>query len=140
MKKALTLLALLLISMGAMAQLNVTSARENTIERLTQELSFDTSDSTYYIALTTSNQFDDPMLFKLGKGKESALQTIDDLLAFMEQGEKGDVITVENGFGKEYRIYVYDHLNLDMASDYHVGTRIMQKPRMKRWRRLISEH
>lgn len=140
MKKTLALLVALLISLGAMAQLNVTSARENTIEKLTQELFFDTSDSTYYIALTTSNQFDDYMMFKFGKGKESALQTIDDLLAFMEQGEKGDVITVENGFGKQYRIYVYDHLNLDMASDYHVGTRIMQKPRMKRWRRLISEH
>lgn len=140
MKKTLALLVALLISVGAMAQLNVTSARENTIEKITQELFFDTSDSTYYIALTTSNQFDDYMMFKLGKGKESALQTIDDLLAFMEQGEKGDVITVENGFGKEYRIYVYDHLNLDMASDYHVGTRIIQKPRMNRWRRLISEH
>lgn len=140
MKKTLTLLALLLISMGAMAQLNITSKRENTIERLTQELFFDTSDSTYYISLTTTNQFDDPMLFKLGKGKESALQTIDDLLAFMEQGEKGDVISVENGFGKEYRIYIYDHLNLNMASDFHAGTRIMQKPRINRWKRLISEH
>lgn len=140
MKKTLALLVALLISVGAMAQLNVTSARENTIEKITQELFFDTSDSTYYIALTTSNQFDDYMMFKFGKGKESALQTIDDLLAFMEQGEKGDVITVENGFGKQYRIYVYDHLNLNMASDYHAGTRIMQKPRMKRWRRLISEH
>jgi putative component of toxin-antitoxin plasmid stabilization module len=140
MKKTLTLLALLLISMGAMAQLNVTSQRENTIEKITQELFYNTSDSTYYIALTTSNQFDDYMMFKLGKGKESALQTIDDLLAFMEQGEKGDVISVENGFGKEYRIYVYDHLNLNMASDHHAGTRIMQKPRIKRWRRLISEY
>jgi putative component of toxin-antitoxin plasmid stabilization module len=140
MKKALTLLALLLISVGAMAQLNVTSQRENTIEKITQELFYNTSDSAYYIALTTSNQFDDYMMFKLGKGKESALQTIDDLLAFMEQGEKGDVISVENGFGKEYRIYVYDHLNLNMASDYHAGTRIIQKPRINRWRRLISEY
>lgn len=140
MKKTLALLALLLINMGAMAQLNVTSQRENTIEKITQELFFDTSDSTYYIALTTTNQFDDYMMFKLGKGKESALQTIDDLLAFMEQGEKGDVISVENGFGQEYRIYVYDHLNLNMASDCHAGTRIMQKPRINRWKRLISEH
>lgn len=140
MKKTLTLLVMLLISGMAMAQLNVTSAHENTIEKITSELFYDTSDSTYYIALTTSNQFDDYMMFILGKGKESAIQTIDDLLAFMEQGEKGDVITVDNGFGKEYKIYVYDHLNLNMASNDHAGTRIMQKPRINRWRRLISEY
>jgi hypothetical protein len=58
----------------------------------------------------------------------------------MKNGEKGDVITVENGFGKEYKIYVYDHLNLNMVSNYHAGTRIIQKPRINRWRRLISEY
>lgn len=84
MKKALTLLALLLISMGAMAQLNVTSSGKNTRERISDELWFNNADSVYYVALSTTNQFDDHMVFQLGKGKESAIATLDDFLNMME--------------------------------------------------------
>lgn len=141
MKKTLALLALvLLISTGAMAQLNVTSSKENTIEKLTQELKYDYADSVYYLTLATSNQFDDYMIFKLGKGKDNSIKTIEDLISFMENGKKGDMITADNGFGREYRIYVYDNLNLDLASDGYAGMRILQKPRLKRWIRLIQEH
>lgn len=140
MKKLLAIMALLLISSGAMAQLNVTSSKENTVEKLTQELKYDYADSVYYVALATSNQFDDYMIFKLGKGKDNSIKTIDDLISFMENGKKGDMITADNGFGKEYRIYVYDNLNLNLASDGYAGTRILQKPRLKRWIRLIQEH
>lgn len=140
MKKALAIMALLFICSGAMAQLNVTSSKENTIEILTQELMYDYADSVYYVALTTSNQFDDYMIFKLGKGKDNSIKTIDDLISFMENGKKGDMITADNGFGTEYRIYIYDNLNLNLASDGYAGMRIVQKPRLKRWRRLIQEH
>ena len=76
MKKTLALLVALLISVGAMAQLNVNSAHENTIEILGQNLKYDSADSIYYIVLTSSNRFDDPMFFSLGKGKESAMATL----------------------------------------------------------------
>lgn len=138
MKKTLTLLTLLLISVGVMAQLNVTSQRENTIEKLGQELRYDTSDSTYYLALTTTNQFDDPMIFKLGKGDKSAIQTLKDLISFLETSQKGDVIEVDNGFGETYNIRKYDNKNLVITANGYAGHRFIWMMKLDRWKFLIE--
>lgn len=140
MKKTLTLLALLLISMGAMAQLNVTSAHENTIEKLGQNLRYDTADSTYYIVLTSSNRFDYPMLFKLGKGKESAMETLKDLGDFIETAAKGDIINVDNGFGKQYTLGKYDKFNIMVMGKGYAGHSFIYKNKMERWSWLIETH
>ena len=140
MKKTLTLLALLLISMGAMAQLNVTSQRENTIVNIGQELRYDTADSTYYLVLATSNQFDDAMVFKLGKGKESAYQTLNDLKQFLATSQKGDAIDVDNGFGEIYTIKKYNDKNLMFTAKGYAGYRFIWAMKMDRWADMINEY
>lgn len=140
MKKTLTLLVALLISVGAMAQLNVTSAHENTIENLGQNLKYDSADSIYYIVLTTSNRFDDPMLFNLGKGKESAMATLKDLKGFIETSAKGDVINVDSGFGKQYRLDKYDKFNIMVTGKGYAGHSFIYKNKLERWSWLIETH
>lgn len=140
MKKTLTLLAMMLLSIGAMAQLEVIAEVENTIEELAKELMFDSADSCYYVALTTSNSFDKSMIFAFGKGKISAMQTIDDILAFMKNAKKHDMIKVDNGFGKVYEISKYDNLNVIFNADGFAGYRLVYKPQLKRWRSYIEDH
>lgn len=140
MKKTLALFAMLLISFGAMAQLDVQQEVKNTIEILTDELRFDSSDSCYYVGLTTSNRFDKPMIFSFGKGKKSAIQTIDDILEFMESAEKYDKIVVDNGFGILYSISKYDNFNVVLTADGYAGSRIVQGPRLRRWKSYIEDH
>ena len=140
MKKTLALLVALLISVGAMAQLNVTSAHDNTIEKLGQNLKYDSADSTYYIVLTSSNRFDDPMLLKLGKGKESAMATLKDLGGFIETAAKGDIINVDNGFGKQYALSKYDKFNIMVMGKGYAGHSFIYKNKLERWSWLIETH
>lgn len=140
MKKTLTLLVTLLISVGAMAQLNVTSSGKNTRERISDELWFNNADSVYYVVLSTTNQFDDHMVFQLGKGKESAIATLDDFLNMMETFNQGDHVKADNGYGTIYTISKWDNLNLKIDADGFAGDRWLQKPRIKRWRKQIINH
>ena len=52
---------------------------------------------TFYITLPTSNQFDEPFIFYIGEGKDSAVQTLNDLVDLCGTIEKGSPIVVDNG-------------------------------------------
>lgn len=51
---------------------------------------------TYYMSIPTSNDFDDPFFFYIGEDKESAVQTLKDLIDICDTIGKDDMITVDN--------------------------------------------
>ena len=140
MKKTLALLALLIISVGAMAQLNVTAQIDNTTEKLGQEIWYNATDSTYYLTLATTNQFDKPMLLKLGKGKQSATQTLKDLKSLISTLSKGDDVIIDNGYGRQYTITKYDNKNLIITAEGYAGHRFIWAMKLDRWTDIIKEH
>jgi hypothetical protein len=80
------------------AQLNITNKSEK-IERISSArtgfISLNKQGDIYYVGLHSSNQFDNPGIFYLGKDKESSLATLNDLLTLQETLKKGEyVVTV----------------------------------------------
>lgn len=140
MKKTLTLLVMLLISVGAMAQLNVTSAHESPIENLSENLRYDSTDNTYYIVLTSSNRFDDRMFLKLGKGKESAMATLKDLGGIIETAAMEDFINVDTGFGEQYTLSKFDKSSIMVMGKGYAGHSFIYKSKLERWSSLIETH
>lgn len=60
---------------------------------------------TYYLAMKTSNQFDDYMLLKLGENKESAIQSLNDLIDIMDSLKGESTQYIQNGYGRELRLW-----------------------------------
>lgn len=139
MKKALALVFALLITMGAKAQLNVIMEIEDTWEKITQRLYFDSQDSTYFLRLTTSNQFDKAVYFSIGN-RTQAILTLKQLLDIMENGEKGDMIIVKDDkFNTEMAISKYNKNNLMVMPKNSAGTTFLQRPNVTNWWDIISK-
>jgi hypothetical protein len=132
MKKALTLLALLLISVGAMAQLDIVSEKKSS-EFLTDNLMYDPNIDSYTLFFHTTNQFDDAMMIKLGN-KAKAIKTIEDLIKITEIEEEKD-FEINNGYGEKFRIYKtknYTSMSGDnYAASAYITTKILQKAKAK---------
>lgn len=95
-------MALLLISSGAMAQLNVVSEKKG-FEFLSENMMYDPNKDEYILFFRTDNQFDDSMMILLGN-KERAIKTINDLIKLTEIKEQKD-FEIDNGYGEKFRIY-----------------------------------
>lgn len=117
MKKTLALLVALLISVGAMAQLNVTSEKKSS-EFLTKNLMYNANTNKYTLFFTTSNQFDDSMQILLGN-KEQAIKTLEDLIILTEIKEE-KTIEINNGYGEIFRIYTGPSSTM-MCGDGYAG-------------------
>jgi hypothetical protein len=61
-------------------------------------------DGDFFLVLTTSNQFDKPMLLKLGDNKESALLSLNDLLDLADSLQGTEMQSIDNGYEKELTI------------------------------------
>ena len=55
--------------------------------------------------MSTTNQFDSPMILPLGKDKTEAIKTIKALIEITTTIKTGDCITIESIYGTEFRIY-----------------------------------
>lgn len=117
MKKTLTLLALLLISMGAMAQFEVKS-KEKSSEHLTDNLVYSYKYNDYTLVFRTDNQFDDVMLINIG-AKDDAIKAIDALMEIVNIKDE-QKIEIDNGYGKTYKIYTSKSYTM-MKGDYYAG-------------------
>lgn len=138
MKKALVLVFAMLISMGAMAQLNVIMEVEDTWEKITQRLYYDSEDSTYFLKLTTSNQFDKVVYFSIGN-RTQAILTLKQLIDIMENGDKGDMIVVQDDkFNTEMTISKYNKNNLLVMPKNSAGSTFLQRPSVANWWEIIS--
>ena len=61
--------------------------------------------NTYFIAMTSTNQFDDYGIFLLGDTKDGTLATLSDLIELCNTLSPGESIVVNNG-GEETRIRI----------------------------------
>ena len=132
MKKTLTLLVMLLISMGAMAQLDIVSEKKSS-EFLTDNLMYDPNIDSYTLFFHTTNQFDDAMMIKLGN-KAKAIKTIEDLIKITEIEEEKD-FEINNGYGEKFRIYKTKNYTSMRGDNYvasaYITTKILQKAKAK---------
>jgi hypothetical protein len=63
------------------------------------------SEGLFFLSIGTTNQFDNMMLLKLGDNKESAIQSLNDLVDILDSLTGDDLQRIDNGFGKEFRLY-----------------------------------
>ena len=63
------------------------------------------SEGRYYISFSTTNQFDDKILLKLGDNKESAIQSLNDLIDILDSLQGNAIQYIDNGYGRELRLW-----------------------------------
>ena len=76
--------------------------------------------NVYYIGTTTTNRFDDPFILYIGEDKDSAIQTLKDLINLCGNMEENTSLIIDNG-GRECRITPGAMGTLYFHSDYHAG-------------------
>jgi hypothetical protein len=94
-------------------------------------------DGTYYLAMKTTNQFDDYMILKLGENKESAIQSLNDLVGIFDSlnGEASQYI--QNGYGRELRLWKLMG-GLYLSSDGYAGDANIGKGELKKFIKAIK--
>lgn len=143
MKRYLFFVIAVLLSIPASAQLNV-KAKSNvkpigTIR--TGVINVFQQDSLFFISLKTNNAFDDPGIFNLGKGKESAFATLDDLVGILENGEPGEAYQVESRPGRTCTLVVGKQLGVRIVTfsfDECAGTQSMSKGEFEKVRGIVD--
>ncbi|MBP5487559.1 MAG: hypothetical protein J6Y06_08030 [Bacteroidales bacterium] len=106
MQKVVSLLSVLvcfIITVPSFAQLNIKSEQKK-VERIgTLRSTYAyvyVQDSTFFLNVRSSNQFDDPTLFFLGETTESAIMTLNDLCEVCESLDVNASISVEDAKGQ----------------------------------------
>ena len=74
-------------------------------------------DGSYYLAMSTTNQFDRPMILPLGKDKTEAIKTIEALIEITTTIKNGDCIKIESAYGTEFRIYRFAKNTITINAD-----------------------
>ena len=125
MKRFLIIIAMMLLSLGASAQISNVTTHDaiHTIARFRAGLcSLNEDEDVYYLALISTNRYDDASLFYLGKGKDSAVQTLLDLHKSMEKGGFATfTINVEKRKIK-YSVSKFDMFNFSIHDNDIAGT------------------
>jgi hypothetical protein len=108
MKKIL-LMVIALMTLVPMADAQIKKTGETKTETIsslrTGVVSLKLSKGMYYLTLRTTKQFDDPMILKLGDSKESAIQSLNDLIDILDSLQGNATQYIDNGFGKEFRLF-----------------------------------
>lgn len=89
-------------------------------------------DGSYYLAMETTNQFDDPLILPLGKSKQKAMETIESLINITTTIKKEDTITIMTLYGEEFRIYKHGKNIISIDADYRAGYSNITKAELKR--------
>ena len=119
---------MMLLSLGASAQLSNVTTHDaiHTIARFRAGLnSLNEDEDVYYLALISTNRYDDISIFYLGKGKDSAVQTLKDLLDLHKSMEKGDFATFTINVEKrkiKYSVSKFDMFNFSIHDNDIAGT------------------
>ena len=79
-------------------------------------------DGSYYLAMSTTNQFDNPMILPLGKEKKDAMSTIQALIDITTTIQKGDCVRIESAYGEEFRIYRYAKNTITINADGYAAS------------------
>lgn len=113
MKKIILFLLVIFISNTIFAQLNITSrnAQPKKVMSVRPGYSWlcykiEESDTLYYFSINTDNRFDNPIYFAIGCGKNSAIQSIEDLIEIAEKGNKNNETISVPGMYTDDKIYI----------------------------------
>lgn len=134
MKKILTIiLALMMMPAMADAQIKITGKRNvQTLMSIRMGMIDLDYDGKYYLAMRTSNQFDDTMILPLGGDKQVAMQTLQDLIDIATSLKKGDSIKIESAYGREFRIYRLAKNAVGIYADGYAGYASTSKTELTR--------
>lgn len=128
MKRFLIIIAMMLLSLGASAQISNVTTHDaiHTIARFRAGLnSLNEDEDVYYLALISTNRYDDSSIFYLGKGKDSAVQTLKDLLDLHKSMQRGDFATFTINVEKrkiKYSVSKFDMFNFSIHDNDIAGT------------------
>lgn len=106
MKKILIALFSLFITSGAYSQIQVGKERTKieTIGNIRKQTYIYKQNGMFYLDLGTSNQFDQPIIFNLGTGKEAALKSCEDLIGLCEELSKDEYVKIIDAEGQNFSI------------------------------------
>ena len=147
MKKILFILSFILLGVtSCYSQLNVTGQIEKpaeeigTIRMMSIYLKY-TENLGYFFTMTTDNQFDDVMIFRLGEDAESAILTVKDMISLIDNHvastdvKQGTTTTtlmnLSKGIGKNY---------LYLKQSGYAGTNAISKKELEKIIKKIKEH
>ena len=128
MKRFLIIIAMMLLSLGASAQISNVTTHDgiHTIARFRAGLcTLNEQEDVYYLALISTNRYDDASIVYIGKGKDSAVQTLKDLLELHKSMEKGNFATFTINVEKrkfKYSVSKYDMFNFMIHDNDIAGT------------------
>lgn len=99
-------------------------------------------DGEIYLLLPSTNQFDDYFSFVLGKDKESALQTLDDLENLFASKNNGDYVSFQTCDGKytyeAFVGYTFGVGGLNFEADWYAGEIGFSASEIPRVRKIIQ--
>lgn len=109
MKKFIVIFVMLLFGIAANAQVKITKTSNDRLVEVKSLYMADynrlvRSGESYLYVAKTSNQFDDPMILLLGKNKEEILTSLNTLYEAVDTIGDEETITIDNGFGVEFRL------------------------------------
>lgn len=95
-----------LLPTQAYAQIKKTGTfKSETIESVRMGIvSLKVANGEYYLSFQTTNQFDDLMVLKLGETKESAIQSLQDIIEILDGLQGNATQFIDNGYGREFRL------------------------------------
>ena len=125
MKKILIAIITAMILMPIMADAQIqkksTTKTETLLSLRMGYMNLKLSEGMYFITMLTTNQFDDAMLLKLGDTKESAIQSLNDLMEITSSISGQECVRIDNGFGRELRFYKGAMGGVTIQADGHAG-------------------
>lgn len=128
---------MMFLALGASAQITNVSTRGaiKTIASFRMGMCHLNCDGdVYYLGLISTNKFEDSSLVYLGEGKESAIQTLTDLITLNQSMAKKESASFSiNIKGKEYKYHVikYDKLNFNFINFETAGNVFLATTEMK---------
>lgn len=102
---AIICLMMLPIMADAQIQKKSTTKTETLLSLRMGYMKLTLSDGKYVIRMLTTNQFDDALILKIGETKESAIQSLNDLMEICTTITGQDCVRIDNGYGRELRFY-----------------------------------
>ena len=113
MKKIILFLLVVFISNTTFAQLNITSRNSQPEKVMSIRPGYsqlyyeiEESDALYYFSINTDNRFDNPIYFAIGYGKNSAIQSVEDLIEIAEKGNENNETISVPGMYTDDKIYI----------------------------------
>ena len=113
MKKIILFLLVVFISNTTFAQLNIISRNSRPKKVMSIRLGYsqlyyevEKSDTLYYFSINTDNRFDNPIYFAIGYGKNSAIQSVEDLIEIAEKGNENNETISVPGMFTDNKIYI----------------------------------